>query len=102
MAAVQLVRIVQGALANVRRHAHATNLWVSFSREAEDLCVTLADDGVGFCPGAVRADIGLQTMRERSESVGGSLTIESAPGEGTRVRVRIPLEEEHGELQLAG
>lgn len=102
MAAVQLVRIVQGALANVRRHGHATNLWVSFSREAEDLCVTLADDGVGFCPGAVRANIGLQTMRERSESVGGSLTIESAPGEGTRVRVRIPLEKEHRELQAAG
>ncbi len=92
MAEVQLVRIVQGALVNVRRHAQAGHLWVNFIREDAFLTVTVEDDGVGFDPKAVRRDIGLQSMKERTESVGGRLEIDSKPGCGTLVRLRLPLE----------
>ncbi|MCZ7664863.1 MAG: histidine kinase [Thermoleophilia bacterium] len=101
MAAVQLVRIVQGALANVRLHAQAANLWVEFALRGEDLTVVIEDDGVGFDPAAVRADIGLQSMRERTASVGGSLTIDSSLGEGTRLCLRVPLDRGGRELQPA-
>ncbi len=101
MAQVQLVRIVQGALVNVRRHAHARNLWVSFTRDNGCLTVVVEDDGVGFDVSAVRADIGLQSMRERTESVGGHVEIDSAPGRGTRVRVRVPLEADRREITPA-
>lgn len=101
MAQVQLVRIVQGALVNVRRHAHAANVWVSFASHGDDLSVLVEDDGVGFDRGAVQADIGLQSMRERAESIGGSLTIDSAAGRGTRVRLTVPLEAGRRELQPA-
>ncbi|MBU2603106.1 MAG: GAF domain-containing protein [Actinobacteria bacterium] len=102
MAQVQLVRIVQGALVNVRRHAHARNLWVSFARDNGSLAVVVEDDGVGFDVSAVRANIGLQSMRERTESVGGYIEIDSAPGRGTRVRLRVPLDVDRGELAAAG
>ncbi|MHB8869013.1 MAG: sensor histidine kinase [Thermoleophilia bacterium] len=101
MAQVQLVRIVQGALVNVRRHAHAATVWVSFTLEDNDLLVVVEDDGVGFDLGTVRADIGMQSMRERTTSVGGSLEIDSSLGQGTRIRLRVPLEAGPRELQPA-
>jgi signal transduction histidine kinase len=92
---LQLVRIVQESLTNVRKHAKATNATIDVRRHNGKLLMTVADDGIGFVPGArVRSDFpkfGLSTMRERAESIGATLTIDSAPGEGTRVRLEVPL-----------
>lgn len=97
-AEVQLLRVVQEALTNVRKHARATTVVVSFernSKKSDELQVTIADNGRGFeinhLPTTGWPHFGLQTMRERAEAVGGTLQVNSAPGEGTRVLVRIPV-----------
>jgi two-component system, NarL family, sensor histidine kinase DegS len=94
-AEVQLLRIAQEALTNVRKHASAAHAVVRFWREAGGWYVTVRDDGVGFDPTGVGADaggrhVGLTIMRERAESVGGRLAVNSAPGEGTEVSVWVP------------
>jgi signal transduction histidine kinase len=100
---IQLIRIVQEALSNVRRHAQARQGRVVFDSEEAEATVTIEDDGRGFDPAEAtrpgRVAFGLQTMRERAESTGGSLDIESEHGRGTRVIVRLPLigkEARHG------
>jgi signal transduction histidine kinase len=91
---VQLIRIVQEALTNVRRHGHASSARVVFTSEADDLTISVRDDGQGFDPSSIaRGDwpkFGLRAMRERAESVGGELDIESAIGAGTTVSARFP------------
>lgn len=93
---VQLIRIIQEALANVWKHAEARHASVSLEATPEGLEVTIADDGCGFDPAEVRARgrgcFGLQTMEERAADVGGALRVESAPGKGTRVVARFPVE----------
>ena len=93
-AQVQLLRIIQEALSNVRRHAQATQVEVIFTPDGRDLVVEIRDNGQGFDPEAQTAvewpTFGLQSMRERAESAGGSLTIRSAPTLGTTVTVRLP------------
>jgi signal transduction histidine kinase len=96
LVAFQLLRIVQEALANVRKHAGATNAWITFNKQRADwLQMTIRDDGKGFDPHAPpdpsRKSYGLLSMRERVESLGGELAIDSQPGKGTRVIVAIPL-----------
>lgn len=92
---VQLVRIIQEALANIRKHAHATRAVVRFDVEGDRCCVTIRDDGRGFDPGKIPKDgsrhFGLQAMRERAEGIAGTLEIEAAPGLGTTILVRVPL-----------
>lgn len=93
LAGYQLLRIVQESLANVRKHAQATHAWVAFVRPQPGwLALTIGDDGRGFDPSNAsdRASLGLTTMRERAESLGGRATVESAPGQGTRVIVTFP------------
>jgi len=91
---LQLVRIIQEALANVRKHAQAKSVRVEVTRVDGALHATIADDGAGFDPAVKgRTDFprfGLSTMRERADSVGGSLTIDTAPGKGTTVRFVLP------------
>ena len=93
---VQLIRIIQEALTNVRKHAEACHASVSLERTPEGLEVTIADDGRGFDPAEVQArgrgSFGLQTMEERAAAVGGVVRVESGPGKGTRVVVRFPAE----------
>lgn len=92
---VQLIRIVQEALSNVRKHAKASAVTVEFDSVGVDLHVTITDDGQGFdparMPSASWPRFGLQTMRERAESLGGTLNIDTSPGKGTKIDVRIPL-----------
>ena len=92
---VQLSRIVLEALSNVRKHAKAGAARVRFHQEGGQGRVSVEDDGRGFEPGRVMEDggshFGLQIMRERAESVGGSLEVHSQVGRGTRVVVRVPL-----------
>jgi two-component system sensor histidine kinase DegS len=94
--AFQLLRIIQEALANVRKHANARTAWIVFSRPRDDrLTMVVGDDGDGFDPEALPRispkSFGLASMRERVESLGGELRLESQPGRGTRVSVTIPL-----------
>ena len=92
---VQLIRIIQEALHNVRKHSGARSAWVRFWREGEDVLVAIEDDGAGFDPAAPPVDgrrhFGLATMRERAESVGGALALRSVAEVGTQVVVRLPL-----------
>jgi signal transduction histidine kinase len=91
---VVLLRGAQEALANVRRHAAATAVVLRVSRvgsgEAAQVSVHVEDDGVGFDP-ASAPGVGLAGLRDRAEQVGGAVDVVSAPGEGTRVTVRVPV-----------
>jgi len=94
-AEVHVFRIVQEALANVRRHAAAQAVSVHVAMRAGELDLSVDDDGRGFDPERPERDgrsrFGLRTMAERAEALGGHLEVESAPDEGTRIRLRIPL-----------
>lgn len=94
-AEAQLIRIIQEALNNVARHSRAQRACIRIDSEGQQARVTIEDDGVGFeteqGPGTKSSSFGLLTMRERAESIGGSLEIQSAPGQGTKVLARIPL-----------
>lgn len=91
---IQITRIIQEALTNVRKHAQASRAWIRFAQEGDKVCITVEDDGRGFDPaqltGEGRQYFGLQIMRERAEGVRGSLELISQPGQGTRVVIRVP------------
>jgi signal transduction histidine kinase len=91
---LQLLRIVQEALANVRKHAAAQRAEVRLERRDGCVTLTVADDGVGFDPaGLGRSEMprfGLATMRERAESIGGKLRVGAGVGGGTAVVVEVP------------
>ncbi len=95
-----LLRIAQGALANVREHAGATTAALTLTYLGDQVVLDIADDGRGFTPGplgvrdsasGVRGH-GLPAMHARVRQLGGTLTVESAPGEGTVLSAAIPLE----------
>ena len=93
---LQLIRIVQEALTNVRKHARAGHATVEIHRTGNALTAVIHDDGIGF-DSASRGRtefprFGLSTMNERATSIGGTLTIDSTPGLGTTVRFVLPLE----------
>ena len=94
VAEVQLVCILQEALTNVRKHAKANEVEVIISRdsriEGEEIILRVRDDGVGFAPYRSKRSFGVQTMRERAQSVGGRLAIHTRPGGGTEVECHIP------------
>ena len=84
-------RITQEALQNVVRHARAKRVWLILKDKDDGLMVEVRDDGIGFDPTLGHpGHLGLQTMRERAERVGGSFKLASARGEGTTVHVRLP------------
>ena len=86
---VELLRILQEALANVRRHSAARNVEVGLRTDDQALLIEVSDDGRGFDPESARAGIGLSAMRERAEGLGGDFEVRSRPGRGTEVMVRI-------------
>src|ERR671910_178516 len=88
---VELLRILQEALANVRRHSGARNVEVRLRADDEAIQIEVADDGQGFDPGSARAGMGLVGMRERVEGLGGKIEVRSRLGEGTKVTVRVPV-----------
>ena len=90
LAEAQLMRIAQEALANVRKHARAQHVVVDLRLTAQRLHLAVVDDGQGFAVEAVnQGHFGLHTMRERAESVGGGLTVESGQT-GTRLEAWLP------------
>jgi signal transduction histidine kinase len=99
---VACYRISQEAITNVSRHARARSCWIRLEVDEvrNELVLEIKDDGVGMAEGR-RAGVGMSSMRERSEELGGSLRIErgafsSSNEGGTRVVARLPLPEEEG------
>ena len=92
---ISVYRIVQEALTNIARHARARSARVELSVSGGDgaaptLRVRVSDDGVGFDPGTRSSGIGLRGMRERAQSLGGSWTLASTPGQGACIAAEIP------------
>jgi PAS domain S-box-containing protein len=91
-------RIVQESLTNVARHADASHVTVTLDSSGGHCQVTVQDDGMGFHPARVRkTSLGLVGMRERVLMVGGEIAIDSMPGRGTTVVVRVPLDRQAGQ-----
>lgn len=84
-------RVVQEALHNVLKHAGATGTEVHVWRSSEQLLLEVVDDGQGFTEDGSTPGFGLVGMRERVELAGGTLTVDSSPGAGTRITARLPL-----------
>lgn len=94
--AATLLRIAQEALANAERHSGAARAGVTLSYMGDEITLDVRDDGHGFDPAAVPArsragGFGLDGMRARAERLAGTVTVETAPGEGTAVCARVPL-----------
>ncbi len=92
---LQLLRIVQEALTNVRKHALASRVYVSLQTNNKTLELTISDNGQGFNPGTLLisspSHFGLSTMRERAEAIYARFKLDSKPGTGTQIVVRLPL-----------
>jgi signal transduction histidine kinase len=89
-------RIVQEALTNVAKHARATSVAISLRRDGDDIEIVVTDDGRGFIspePDEAPGGLGLVSIRERAALLDGRVALESALGEGTRVKVRLPVTE---------
>ena len=90
--ALCLFRIVQEALANAVRHARARTICVSLLITAESVELTVVDDGVGFAASErTKSGLGLRSIHERVRFLQGQVSVDSRPGEGTKVLVRIPI-----------
>ncbi len=101
-AEVALYRVVQEALTNATKHAKASRVSIQVRREDRVLCCCIQDDGVGFDVHAVQSErtrkgLGLIGMQERLNAIGGILSIDSAPGHGTKILVRLPMENADGD-----
>jgi PAS domain S-box-containing protein len=94
---VQLLRILQEALTNIRKHAGLCSVWIAFTREDGYAHISVRDNGQGFELATRKNDqgehIGLRVMRERAREVGGSLSLQSQPGQGTEMIVHMPVRE---------
>lgn len=87
----ELYRIAQEALHNTVKHARAREVTLRLAQTAEGVTLVVHDDGAGFdTTASFPGHLGLHSMRERVASLGGSLQIESAPGQGTTVRAHLP------------
>lgn len=88
-----LLRISQEALHNIKKHAQAKNVKVTFSYMPDQLALDITDDGVGFESLKISRGFGMQTMRERAEELGGTLAVESEAGKGAAIAVSLPITE---------
>jgi signal transduction histidine kinase len=85
-------RIVQEGLANVQRHSNSPRVRVAMVQQGDRIRVEVEDWGIGFDPEKVQPNcFGLEGIRQRARLLGGSATIDSAPGKGTRITVDLPL-----------
>jgi len=90
-AGMEILRVIQEALTNARRHSGARNVQVTLRSEEDEIVAEVSDDGRGFRPGTTIGGVGLRSMRERAIALGGKLEIDSEVGEGTRVELRVPI-----------
>jgi two-component system nitrate/nitrite sensor histidine kinase NarX len=89
---VQVLHVVQEALSNVRKHAHAREVWVEV-QQSPQWRVEVRDDGCGFKAGGAGPDethVGMRIMRERAQNIGATVEVESVPGSGTCVVLKLP------------
>lgn len=95
---IQLLRIVQEALTNTRKHSRASRAWVRLEADGEAAVINIEDDGQGFDPERIDREehYGVHMMRERAEGVGGDLQILTETGRGTSVVVRLPFSPRRG------
>lgn len=87
---VELLRVLQEALANTRQHSDARKIKISLCRHKNKVLAQVYDDGCGFDAGTIQRGVGLSGMRERVSEMGGKLEIETEPGKGTLVKVSVP------------
>ncbi|MEU6805872.1 GAF domain-containing sensor histidine kinase [Streptomyces neyagawaensis] len=88
-----MLRVAQEALHNALRHSEAEHVDVALERRGNGAVLRITDDGTGFDPRAIRRagrHLGLVSMRDRASGVGGTLTVESAPGKGTTIEMEVP------------
>jgi signal transduction histidine kinase len=101
---IAIFRIVQEALNNITKHAQARDVYIKLEYQLRNLVVTVRDDGVGFDMGTVRMSrarrpsLGLAGMQERAVLVGGEVSIQSSPGQGTLVEAKLPFHSEESEV----
>ncbi len=88
---LQLFRIIQELLANTIKHAEAKNVNIQFSEENDTLNVLYEDDGIGFDSKKTNFGVGLKNIGNRIQKMGGSLTVDSNPGNGTTVILNVPI-----------
>ncbi len=88
--AIALYRIVQEAMTNIAKHSQATHVSLTLSENARELELIIEDNGQGFDPTQNTTGFGLQSMRERTEALGGLFYLSSHPEEGCRLRVNVP------------
>ena len=87
----ELYRIAQEAMHNTVKHVRANKIELRLSQSSNEVILQVRDDGVGFDPlGSFPGHLGLHTMQERVSSLGGGLQIESSPGQGTSILIRVP------------
>lgn len=90
-----IYRILQEALQNIQKHAHATEVFIQFFRTKDQLHITIEDDGQGFDPSKIieqKKGVGFTNMQERIQALRGHINIESTPGSGTLISLELPLE----------
>lgn len=87
-----MLRVIQEALTNARRHASPSHVAVRLDADERHLWAEVEDDGRGFEPGSVYTGIGSDSMRQRAKDLDGELIVRSAPGQGTSVKLRVPRE----------
>ncbi|WP_454867168.1 sensor histidine kinase [Pseudomonas lini] len=86
-------RVIQESLTNIARHAQASQVGINLERDTEHFLIEVRDNGKGCDPGHQhKGTLGLLGMRERGHMLGGEVVIDSALGQGTCVRVRIPIQ----------
>jgi signal transduction histidine kinase/DNA-binding NarL/FixJ family response regulator len=90
---LQILRIIQETLSNVRKHAEAKSILINFSQNADSLIVSVTDDGCGFDinQSVKEGHFGLKIMKERAKESGAILTINTNPGRGTEVQLKFPM-----------
>jgi signal transduction histidine kinase/PAS domain-containing protein len=92
-----IFRVMQEAVSNISRHSAARNVSITYAMDPENVCVCVEDDGIGFDPYELGLSpdnprgLGLLGMQERLELLGGELEIQSTPGSGTQLNIRVPL-----------
>jgi signal transduction histidine kinase len=101
---ITLFRIVQEAISNIAYHARAESTYISLEFKEKSVAVQVEDDGIGFdfsqgfSSAGAKQSVGLLGMKERAELLGGTLTIDTKPGGGTRVAVEIPVDWGQGDV----
>jgi signal transduction histidine kinase len=92
--ALNLYRIVQESLNNILKHSHARNIRITLERDVRDVSLQIEDDGLGFdTQRAQKTGLGLRNISERARILGGELRINSALGQGTRLTLTVPTED---------